>query len=351
MLSPFLFNNKNQQKMSLTIVSNGPTLGGPITVRPMVSVDNDNMGLQNYNLALFPGAFHEEQLACLEKNGVKRYITGLNEFAPEVKNIKDPQQKAAVIKDIRETVSELERELASNIIDPADEDFWKNVKLIKPDNDEFWEKISLRCGNEPLFLNPKQDPFDLIKVKAIEAGGFSLVAKSWEDAVNMARPPKFYLDKTVETVATRTQAKKLRNKALSQLDLLYNKNVSKLLYVCKVVDAYSTQYKKSTPNDVLYENMDEYINGKGIEKNELRAAESFLKAVDMDMETLKLKSLVKDASFFKFIAPKADGMIYHMVTSTMLGRNASEVVEYLKNPLNETILVEMLNSVEAYWNE
>ena len=71
----------------------------------------------------------------------------------------------------------------------------------------------------------------------------------------------------------------------------------------------------------------------------------------MDMETLKLKSLVKDASFFKFIAPKADGMIYHMVTSTMLGRNASEVVEYLKNPLNETILVEMLNSVETYWNE
>ena len=40
-----------------------------------------------------------------------------------------------------------------------------------------------------------------------------------------------------------------------------------------------------------------------------------------------------------------------MVTSTMLGRNASEVVEYLRNPLNETILVEMLNSVETYWNE
>ena len=337
--------------MSVTLVSMGPSGSGPISIRPLVDKSVDNMGLQDYNLALFPGAFHEEQLACLEKNGVKRYITGLNEFAPEVKNIKDPEKRAAVIKDIRETVAELERELNANMLDPEDEQFWSKVSLLKPDNSEFWEKITIRCGNEPLFLNPKNDPFDLIKLKAIEAGGFSIVAKSWEEAQNMAKKPKFYLDKTVDTVATRTQAKKLRNRALSELDKLYNKNVSKLLYVCKVVDTYSAQYKKSTPNDVMYENMDVYINGEGIERNEMRAAETFLKAVELDMETLKLKALVKDASFYKFIAPKADGMIYHMKTSTMLGRNSSDVVEYLKNPLNEQILVELLQVVEEYWNE
>jgi len=293
------------------------------------------MGLQNYNLSLFPGTFQEEQLACLEKNGVKRYITGLNEFAPEVKNIKDPEQKAAVIKDIRSTVAQLERELAANHLDPEDPDFWKEVKLLRPDNDEFWDKITVRCGNEPLFLNPKNDPFDLIKLKAID----------------MAKPPKFYLDKTIDTVATRTQAKKLRNKALSELDKLYSKNINKLMYVCKIVDAHSAHYRKSTPIDIMYENMDMYINGEGIERNELRAAETFLKAVELDMETLKLKSLVKDASFYKILSPRADGMIYHTPTSTMMGRNASEIVEYLKNPLNENILVELLASVEVYWNE
>jgi len=309
------------------------------------------MGLQNYNLSLFPGTFQEEQLACLEKNGIKRYITGLNEFAPEVKNIKDPEHRAAVIKDIRLTVAELEKELAANIIDPEDEDFWSKVKLLRPDNDDFWTKITVRCGNEPLFLNPKNDPFDLIKLKAIEAGGFSIVAKSWEDAQNMARPPKFYLDKTVDTVASRTQTKKLRNKALSELDKLYNKNVNKLMYVCKIVDAHSSQYRKSTPIDIMYENMDMFINGEGIERNELRAAESFLKAAELDMETLKLKALVKDASFYKVLAPRADGMIYHLQTSTMMGRNASEIVEYLKNPLNENILVDILNTIEPMWNE
>jgi hypothetical protein len=337
--------------MSLTLITNGPSSTGPISIKPLINPDSDNMGLQNYNLSLFPGTFQEEQLACLEKNGIKRYVTGLNEFAPEVKNIKDPEQRAAVIKDIRETVALLERELATNIIDPEDEDFWTKVKLLKPDNDEFWTRITVRCGNEPLFLNPKNDPFDLIKLKAIEAGGFSIVAKSWEDAQNMSKPPKFFLDKTIDSVASRTQTKKLRNKSLSELDKLYSKNINKLMYVCKIVDAHSAQYKKSTPIDIMYENMDTYINGEGIERNELRAAESFLKAAALDMETLKLKALVKDASFYKVLAPRADGMIYHLQTSTMMGRNASEIVEYLRNPLNENILVDILNTIEPMWNE
>ena len=83
----------------------------------------------------------------------------------------------------------------------------------------------------------------------------------------------------------------------------------------------------------------------------LSQTETFLKTVELDMETLKLKSLVKDASFYKILSPRADGMIYHTPTSTMMGRNASEIVEYLKNPLNENILVELLASVEVYWNE
>jgi hypothetical protein len=337
--------------MSVTLITNGPSSTGPISIKPLINPDSDNMGLQNYNLSLFPGTFQEEQLACLEKNGIKRYVTGLNEFAPEVKNIKDPEQRAAIIKDIRETVALLEKELATNIIDPEDEDFWAKVKLLKPDNDEFWTRITVRCGNEPLFLNPKTDPFDLIKLKAIEAGGFSIVAKSWEDAQNMSKPPKFFLDKTIDSVASRTQTKKLRNKSLSELDKLYSKNINKLMYVCKIVDAHSAQYKKSTPIDIMYENMDTYINGEGIERNELRAAESFLKAAALDMETLKLKALVKDASFYKVLAPRADGMIYHLQTSTMMGRNASEIVEYLRNPLNENILVDILNTIEPMWNE
>jgi hypothetical protein len=51
------------------------------------------------------------------------------------------------------------------------------------------------------------------------------------------------------------------------------------------------------------------------------------------------------------IATKADGFIYHMATTTMLGRTQSDVVEYLKNPLNEEILVDLTKKVEQYWNK
>ena len=69
------------------------------------------------------------------------------------------------------------------------------------------------------------------------------------------------------------------------------------------------------------------------------------------METLKLKALVKDASFYKIISLKADGMLYHTASATMLGRNVSDVMEYLKNPVNDEILRLLMEVVEVEWNK
>jgi hypothetical protein len=319
-----------------------------IAVRPFFDANASNMGLEDSGMSLFDGVTHHEQLACLENNGVVRYLTGLNEFAPEIRLL-NADDKAARVKEIRSAISELEKELAANVIDVEDPQFWNLVKLLKPDNADFWNRISIACGNEPVFLDPK-DPYDRIKLHAIEAGGFAIVAKSFDDARSRAVAPKFYLDKTEETVMARTEYKKMRNKALSELQKLFDKNSTKLFYIAKVVDINSTQYKKSTPNDVIYENMDNYINGFGGETNKERAAKSFIDAVNLDMETLKIKSIVRDSVFFKYIITKADGYIYHVKTSSMLGRNVSDVLEYLKNPLNEDILKDLNAACEKYWN-
>ena len=305
------------------------------------------MGLENYGLSLFDGIKHQEQLACLEINGISRYLTGLNEFAPEIKKLPKEKREARV-RQIRESVADLEAELASNILDPEDKDFWNKVKLLKPDNNEFWNKIDISVGNDIKFLD-MTDPYDRIKLHAIEAGGFSLIAKSYEDAKSKPRPPKFYLDKDAASVSSRTEYKKLRNKALSELQKLFDKNSTKLFYVAKVVDASSTQYKKSTPGDILYENMDTYIHGEGAESNIERAVTQFLDATNCDMETLKIRSIVKDSSFFKYIITKSDGHIYHNKKNVMMGRNVSDVVEFLKNPLNEDVLDDLTKSCETYW--
>lgn len=321
-----------------------------IAIRPFFDPMVDNMGLQKYGLSLFEGAFHEEQLACLEINGIKRYLTGLNEYAPEVKNL-EPDEQEAKIKQIRAIVAQLEKELAANVVDPNDEQFWNKVKLMKPDNAEFWDKIKIRCGNEPLYLEPEKDPYDLIRLYAIEAGGFSIVAKSLEEARRMPVPPKFYLDRLEETASIQTEVKKLRNKALAELQKLFDKNQNKLFYIAKVLDVNSAQYKKSTPNDIVYDNMDKYINGDLVDKDKRKTGQRFLDAANLDMETLKIRAIVKDCNYFKFIASKADGFIYHMQTGTMMGRTPSDVAEFLKNPLNEEILMDLQKKVEKYWNQ
>jgi hypothetical protein len=319
-----------------------------IAVRPFFDNSSSNMGLEDYGMSLFDGVTHSEQIACLDNNGVVRYLTGLNEFAPEIKLLNE-EDRVAKVREIRNAVAELEKELAANVLDVEDPMFWNKVTLLQPKNKEFWNKISISCGNEPLFLDPK-DPYDRIKLYAIEAGGFSLISKSFEDARSKAVPPKFYLDKEEETVMVRTEYKKLRNKALAELQKLFDKNSTKLFYIAKVVDINSTQYRKSTPNDVIYENMDVFINGLGGESNKERAAKSFMDVANLDMETLKIKSIVRDSVFFKYIINKADGYIYHTKSGAMLGRNVSDVVEHMKNPLNEDILKDLNAACEKYWN-
>ena len=77
-----------------------------IAIRPYFNPGKENMGLEQYGLSLHDGVFHEESLACLEMNGVKRYITGLNEFDPKVKML-PPKEKKAKIAEIRKVVSDL----------------------------------------------------------------------------------------------------------------------------------------------------------------------------------------------------------------------------------------------------
>jgi hypothetical protein len=331
-----------------------PTLvskSGAISVKPFFDPQATNLGLEKYGMSLFDGVFHEEQLACIEQNGIKRYITGLNEFAPDVKLIPDKEEREAKIREIRTVVAQLEQDLAANVIDPTDPDFWNKVKMLSPNNDELWGRITMRCGNQPVFLEPKTNPYDVIKLYAIEAGGFSIIARSYDDARSRSVAPKFFLDKYIDTVSTKTEVTKIKNKALAELQKLFDKNTNKLILIAKIVDANSVQYKKHTPNDIIYDNMDKYITGQGIESNMKRAAETFNEVAALSMETLTLRALVKDASYYKLIMPKSDGFLYHIPTNTMMGRNASDCIEFLKNPLNDSILIDLTKTTDKHFNQ
>ena len=318
-----------------------------IAIKPYFDATKDNMGLEKYNMTLFDGVWHHETIACLERNGIARYVTGLNEFAPEVKKLDKKEQKVKV-KEIREAVCQLEKELAANVIDVDDKDFWNKVQVLRPDNHKFWEKISLKVGNEPIYLDPSVDPYDLIKLYAIEAGGFSIIAKSLEAA--RSTKSRFYLDKVKVTANTRTGVTKTKNKALAALQNLFDTDTTKLLYLAKVIDANSTQYIKGTPVDVLYENMDDYINGLGADKSIKKASENFIVTCNSSMEDLKIRAMIKDAITYNLMTTKSDGYIYDKYSGSKLGVRPLEVLDYLKNPANDETLQRYIEEMDELWD-
>ena len=319
-----------------------------IAIRPYFNNEVENMGLEKYGMTLHDGVYHMEELSCLEINGIKRYVTGLNEFSPDVKTLPDAERKAK-IKEIRKIVCQLEKELAANVLKEEDPEFWNKVQVLRPDNHDFWSRISIKVGNDPLFLDPKKDPYDLIKLYAIRAGGFSIVADSLSDA-QKKRNCRFYLDTIKDTIDTRTNITKIRNKALANLQKLFEENINKLFYVAKLTDDNSSQYNKSTPVDILYENMDQYINGQGTETSKKRAAITFTNNATDSMENLKLRTIVKDASFYQFITNKSNGWIVESKTNIKLGKSVEEVIEFFRNPINEETYTSIFKEVDKYWN-
>lgn len=321
---------------------------GAIAIRAYFNPDMDNMGLEKYNMSLHEGAYHSESIACLERNGIKRYITGLNEFAPEIKSL-PAEKKAAKIRQIREHVVELEKELASNVIDVDDKDFWNKVQVVRPDNDAFWNKIMIKVGNDPVYLDPKVDAYDKIKLLAIEAGGFSLVADSLQTAKTSGKY-KFYLDRVVETAGTRTKNAKIRNKALGILSDLYDEDKTRLMHVVKILTFNSAQYTHTTPLDVLYEDADGYINGEGRESDVAKASKNFIEATRLSSEDLNIHSMIKDGLAFNMLTTKSDGYIYEKKTNTKIATTREGVAEYLKNPANDEMLMGLKKEVDLLLN-
>jgi hypothetical protein len=324
---------------------------GRISIRPLVDPNVPNMGLENYGLVVFPGTHQREPMACVEANGRLRYLNGLDESAPEIKGIQDDEKRKAKIREIRSIVAMLEFEKHYNTIDIEDPEFWNKVQTYKPNNSEFWSKIDIECDNNTIILDPVNKTEDLLKVLAIEAGGFPIIAKSLEDCKSGITKRKWYLDRQIDTASNKASSSKLKNKALTILTEISEENPRKLFYIAKLIDTNSMQYKNTTIQDVIYDNMDEFINGYASEPNIKKAANRFMDISGLDMQELKIRSMVKDATFYKIIILKGDGLLYYGKENVMLGRNPSEVYEYLSNPMNEDVLVKLQTEVEKLWSE
>lgn len=328
-------------------------LSNKVSIKPFIEKGKSNQGLEKYGQALFDGTAHTYDIAAVEEGNTVRYITGLNPFAPEIMRIKDAEAREAKQNEIKAIVIQLEKTLAGNIILEDDKEWWNKVKVVKPDNVDFWGSIDMavKVNNDGFSLDVANNTKDLIKYIAIKNGGVPEIALNMTDALARAIAPKFFLDEAEETATIEAELFKLRDEAGYLLRDLSKRNPNKFMYVCKVVDANSVQYKKSTPPDVMYVNMSKFLDAGATDSLKKQAFQTFIDAAELDLETLKLRALIKDASTYKLISLKGDGMIYEMATASALGKNPSQVLEHLKNPLNEEVTKRLLGKVEEYWKK
>jgi len=96
--------------------------------------------------------------------------------------------------------------------------------------------------------------------------------------------------------------------------------------------------------------MDNYINGRGSESNKKRAAQQFLDVSKLDMEELKIRALIKDGLYYRFLTTKAGGWIEPIDSGIRLGKRPAECLEFLKDPKNEESLLSLIDKIEPYWN-
>ncbi len=352
------------------------SITGKVSIKPYLN-GTPNAGLEKYELVVADGVQHKEQLGLVERNGVKCYITGLNEQAPEIQGIADKEKKESLIRDIRKTIVFLENSIAGNYnvtekdIDEYDKDdkptgkfnphFWAKVTTFisqSPDKlDEkkqriptFWDNIEIKCSNNPIHLDPK-NPHDLIMIYAIKAGGFTIVAPSLAAAKDAIEPPKFYMDNDEETAGIKTEVKKLRNKAGALLQKLYDSDQKKLFYVTKLCAPNSLSYRTATSNDIMYDDCDRYINGETVDRNKKQTAEKFIEYCTQELAPLRVQAIVRDATEMHLLTFKQDGQLYYNKTGTPMGKGVMDVVAFLQNPLNHDVLKSITGEVEEEWKK
>jgi hypothetical protein len=311
-----------------------------VSINHFVDPIDENMGLRDMGKAVLDGAGgrggFEESLGYKTVAGVKYYLTGLEEPSRNIEAVKDPQEKRALIKRLRQV-----KDILSNIlgVDLSSRNYayWSNVKPLKV--------------RTPVYSLSMTNPDDVIMYYAILGGAIDSVAPSLEVAQNSNRLYKHYLhvDKQVEKV--KIGIKRQRNKAISVLEDLYEKGeTDKLLMLTKVVLPIQKGFTKKDPIDRLYNDLNDYINGINVPGSKSETPQIFMRAAEQSLEDLTRRAVINDGVYYKMLRQNQNKEYYNTDTHAILGRNISDVVAYYMDETNHQDFSNIYKRVDAIWN-
>lgn len=298
-----------------------------ISIEPYFDPEIPNMGFEKYGMSTAPGS---EVTEYISKDINGRYMTGLDLSAPNIIYMEDKDEKTAREKEIKAAIKRLESIFGADSLDAR--------------NSKFWGEFSLKIGYTGKSLDPTS-PRDELAYHAIKAGGFDAIAPSLERA--REGEFKFYLRQIEIDADLKVERSLTINRAKGNLIDLYEEDAYKLLLVAKNVLAPNNEFSEKTSKSLIYDKLDQFIDGKIVKDNKKATVKQFLEVCRQDVEALYRQALIKDALYFNLIIREPDGYFYNKQTEVRLGKTEKEIVKHIENPINELEFENLKTRVEA----
>lgn len=290
----------------------------------------DLMGLHKYGFVAFPGSYQAPGVALSSKTG--KYVTGLDENAPEVLTIKDAGARKKKQEELIQKRTELEEKLGQpGILDARNAKFWDTF-LVPIEVDETGKATIDGAVNFDPVNNPSHE------IMLIAAKANKMFAFSKEDAYSPShRDDKFYFT----TEEEQTKGERLSNKVKRE----------RSVEMSKLFDGETQDYQKAW--EVSY-----YLGLKprvncGVDKleTELELAttigdklEKFLKACKMDKEELLINNLFTKAIALNKIKMHPIDKVWYR-GGVNYRNSVEESIEYLRTPAMLTELAQITEEV------
>jgi hypothetical protein len=302
-----------------------------ISIEPYFEAEIPNMGLEKYGMVTFPDTEIREYISS---DSTGRFITGIDPNAMALRWVEDEDEKQAKVEEIKKIKDRLELTFGEGVLDARNEKFWANFELTIKNNRK---DLDLRQAKDELVYH------------AIRAGGFTEVAPDYETAKTSNKLFKFYLKKEEEEAEAKVKHTILVNNAKGKLANVYSEDPSLMFRVSKVLLASANNFKPTTAPGILFEKLNDFIDGKIVKTNKRDCANQFLNTLNSDRETLTITGIVNDAIYYSMLVQEKDGHFYNKETEARYGKTIKEIVEFLKNPINSTELENITQRVEKKW--
>jgi hypothetical protein len=281
----------------------------------------------HYNPASrFPGTVF---LHAVPKTEGNKYITGLDEYSPSIRSIEDEKERVKAIAEVTKRRKRLERATLLNL----DQD--------TPEGNTYFADLTMDLANLDV-LNPK-DPRDEVIIAIInenmKSPDFPVASSLPELKNDPSETKEFYIVNESEELKDTLTITKLKQRALTYLLDMEEKDQGKLRMVARVLLPVSIPISNTTDIEYIYKKLSDYIENNLFPEGTMsleKSCSGFITACKKDKKELDLISTVSTAINYNIISKKIDNnRYYNRMSGFEYGPTIEDIHTKLANPANQ----------------